>query len=75
MIFEKVKEVIIDQLGIDGEEVKLESSFKEDLDVDSLDLFEIVSELEEEFEIEFDSEDLGSIKTVNDAVKYIEKTK
>jgi len=75
MIFEKVKEVIIDQLGIDGEEVKLESSFKEDLDVDSLDLFEIVSELEDEFEIEFDSEDLGSIKTVNDAVKYIEKTK
>jgi len=75
MIFEKVKEVIVEQLGIDGEEVKLESSFKEDLDVDSLDLFEIVSELEEEFEIEFDSEDLGSIKTVNDAVKYIEKTK
>ena len=75
MIFEKVKEVIIEQLGIDGEEIKLESRFKEDLDVDSFDLFEIVSELEEEFEIEFDSEDLGSINTVNDAVKYIEKTK
>jgi acyl carrier protein len=69
MIFEKVKEVIVEQLGVDEEEVALETSF-EDLGVDSLDLFQIVIELEEAFNVRI--EDAESIKTVEDAVKYIE---
>ncbi|WP_105618754.1 acyl carrier protein [Vallitalea okinawensis] len=73
MTFEKVKEIIVDQLGVEEEEVKLEASFKEDLDADSLDLFEIVTALEEEFDIEIPTEDLQAIKTVKDAVDYIEK--
>jgi acyl carrier protein len=69
MVFEKIKEVIVGQLGIDESEVKLETSF-EDLGVDSLDLFQIIIELEEEFGIQI--EDAESIKTVEDAVKYVE---
>lgn len=69
MIFEKIREVIGSQLGIDEEEIKLETSF-EDLGVDSLDLFQIIIELEEAFNIQI--EDAESIKTVEDAVKYVE---
>lgn len=69
MIFEKIREVIVNQLGVDEDEVKLETSF-EDLGVDSLDLFQIIIELEEEFNIQI--EDAESIKTVEDAVNYIE---
>lgn len=70
MVLEKIKSVISTQLGIDVEEIKLETSF-EDLGVDSLDLFQIIIELEEEFGIQI--EDAESIKTVEDAVKYIEE--
>lgn len=69
MIFDKIKEVIVSQLGIEESEVKLETSFEE-LGVDSLDLFQIIIELEEEFGIQI--EDAESIKTVEDAVKYVE---
>lgn len=69
MIFEKIKAVIVNQLGVDEEEVNLETSF-EDLGVDSLDLFQIIIELEEEFNIQI--EDAESIKTVEDAVNYVE---
>ena len=69
MIFEKIKNVIVSQLGIEESEVKLETSFEE-LGVDSLDLFQIIIELEEEFSIQI--EDAESIKTVEDAVKYVE---
>lgn len=69
MVFEKIKGVIVEQLGIDESEVKLETSF-EDLGVDSLDLFQIIIELEEAFGIQI--EDAESIKTVEDAVKYVE---
>lgn len=69
MVFEKVKAVIIDQLGVEEDEVTLETSFEE-LGVDSLDLFQIVIELEEVFNIRI--EDAESIKTVQDAVNYIE---
>lgn len=70
MIFEKIKGVIASQLGIEEDEVKLETSF-EDLGVDSLDLFQIIIELEEQFGVQI--EDAESIKTVEDAVKYIEE--
>jgi len=69
MVFEKIKGVIVEQLGIDESEDKLETSF-EDLGVDSLDLFQIIIELEEAFGIQI--EDAESIKTVEDAVKYVE---
>ena len=48
-MFEKIKEIVADQLGIDAEDIKLESNFKEDLEADSLDLFELVMSLEEEY--------------------------
>jgi acyl carrier protein len=70
MIFEKIKGVIASQLGIEEDEIKLETSF-EDLGVDSLDLFQIIIELEEQFGVQI--EEAESIKTVEDAVKYIEE--
>jgi acyl carrier protein len=70
MIFDEIKKVIASQLGIEEDEVKLETSF-EDLGVDSLDLFQIIIELEEKFNIQI--EDAESIKTVQDAVKYVEE--
>ncbi len=70
MIFEKIQGVIASQLGIEENEIKLETSF-EDLGVDSLDLFQIIIELEEQFGVQI--EDAESIKTVEDAVKYIEE--
>lgn len=70
MIFEKIKSVIAEQLGIEEEEISLKTSF-EDLGVDSLDLFQIIIELEEEFNVQI--EDAENIKTVEDAVKYVEE--
>ncbi|MEW8955558.1 acyl carrier protein [Clostridium sp.] len=72
MIFEKIKNVIVDQLGVEESEVALETSFQ-DLGVDSLDLFQIIIELEEEFGVQI--EDAEKIKTVKDAVEYIEAKK
>ncbi|NLK98183.1 MAG: acyl carrier protein [Epulopiscium sp.] len=72
MIFEKIQEIIVEQLGVDKNEIKPESNFQEDLDADSLDLFQIVMALEEAFELEIPSEDMENIKTVQDAVNYIE---
>ena len=69
MIFEKIRKVIVDQLGVDEEEISLQTSFQE-LGVDSLDLFQIIIELEEAFNVRI--EDAESIKTVEDAVNYIE---
>lgn len=70
MIFEKIRNVIAGQLGIEEDEIKLETSF-EDLGVDSLDLFQIIIELEEQFGVQI--EEAESIKTVQDAVSYIEE--
>ena len=71
-MLEKIKEIVADQLGIDAEDIKLESNFKEDLEADSLDLFELVMSLEEEYGVEIPSEDLEKILTVNDVIKYLE---
>lgn len=57
-MLEKIKEIVADQLGIDEDDIKLESNFKEDLEADSLDLFELVMALEEEYGVEIPSEDL-----------------
>ncbi|MDI6799193.1 MAG: acyl carrier protein [Actinomycetota bacterium] len=70
-IFEKVKEIIIDQLGVDGSAIKAEVSFLNDLGADSLDIVELVMAFEEEFNLEISDEDAEKILTVNDAVEYI----
>lgn len=70
MVFEKIKEIIVEQLGVDESAITLKTSFQEDLEADSLDLFQIIMELEEEFDIQI--EDAEGIKTVEDAVKFIE---
>ncbi|MBQ2614502.1 MAG: acyl carrier protein [Clostridia bacterium] len=70
-IFEKVKEITVDQLGVDEEDVTLEAAFIEDLEADSLDIVELMMALEEEFEIEIPDEEAEKIVTVNDAVEYI----
>jgi acyl carrier protein len=72
MLLEKLKEIVADKLGVDQDEVTETSNFKEDLQADSLDLFEIVMALEEEFGISISNEDVETIQTVGDAVKYIE---
>lgn len=71
MTFERVKKVIAEHLSMNEEEIKLESNFQDELGIDSLDIFEIVMELEDEFEIEIPNEDIESVKVVEDLVKYI----
>ena len=70
-MLERVVEIIKEQLNLDGVEITEDSSFKDDLGADSLDLFELVMALEEEFGVEIPSEDLTSIVTVNDVVEYL----
>ena len=71
----KVKNIIVDQLGSSEDEIKLESSFIEDLGADSLDIVELVMAMEEEFEVEIPDEEAANIKTVGDAIKYIKTHK
>ena len=70
-MLEKMKEIIADQLGGSEDEVTLEASFKEDLDADSLDLFELVMALEEEYDVEIPSDDLAELNTVGDVINYL----
>lgn len=71
-MLEKMKELIADQLSIDADTITEESSFKDDLGADSLDLFEMVMALEEEFEVEIPTEDLENIKTIGDVESYLQ---
>ncbi|MDF2615219.1 MAG: acpP [Clostridia bacterium] len=71
MVFEKLQAIVADKLGIEESEVKLESTFRDDLGADSLDLFEIVMALEEEFGVSISNEDVEQIQTAGDAVNYI----
>lgn len=71
MVFEKIKEIVVDQLGVNEEDIKLETSFIDDLGADSLDLFQVVMDLEDAFNVKV--ENVENIKTVGDAVKYIEQ--
>ena len=68
---ERVKKIIVDQLGVKGEEVSAESAFVDDLGADSLDTVELVMAFEEEFDMEIPDEQAEKIATVGDAVKYI----
>jgi acyl carrier protein len=71
--YEKVKEIIIEQLDVQSDQVTADASFIEDLGADSLDTVELVMSLEENFDIEIPDEDAEKIKTVRDAVDYIDK--
>ena len=70
-MLEKMKELIADQLGVDAESITETSTFKEDLGADSLDLFELVMALEDEYSVEIPAEDLQSLLTVGDVMIYI----
>lgn len=74
-MLEKVKQIVADSLGADSADITEETSFKEDLGADSLDLMEMVMAFEEEFEVEISSEDLEKITTVGDVMKYLESKK
>lgn len=72
MTFEKIRKVIAEHLDMNEGEISLTSTFSDDLGIDSLDIFEIVMELEDEFDMEIPSEDLEGIDKVEDLVKYID---
>lgn len=74
-MLERIKELVAENLGVDEADITEASSFKEDLGADSLDLFEMVMALEEEYGIEIPTEDLEKIATVGDVISYIESHK
>lgn len=73
MVFEKIREIIAEQTGKSVDEITLETSVKDDLEADSLDLFQIINEIEDEFDVSI--EDPESIVTVKDAVDFVESHK
>ncbi|MBZ4663544.1 MAG: acpP [Caloramator sp.] len=73
MIFERVKERISEVLGIDPEDITMESSFMDDLGADSLDVVELIMALEDEFDLEIPDEEAEKIQTVGDVVEYIKE--
>lgn len=68
----KIKDIIVEQLGVDPEKVKPEASFIDDLGADSLDIVELVMAMEEEFDLEIPDEDAEKLKTVNDVTSYLQ---
>ncbi len=71
-IFERLKKIVVDQLGVEADQVTMEAKFRDDLKADSLDLVELIMAIEEEFGGEVSDEDAQKIVTVGDAVRYIE---
>ncbi len=74
-MFEEIKTIVAENLGVEEDEITMESSFKDDLKADSLDLFEMVMALEETYGIEIPTDDLGQLETVADVISYIESHK
>jgi len=70
MTFEKIQEIITEQLGKEKEEVQLSTRLKDELEADSLDLFQIINDIEDEFDVKIDTED--GLETVEDLVKYVD---
>ena len=75
MVFEKIKEIIIDELGIDESKITMDARFREDLGADSLDAVEIIMQIEEEFGVEINENVIQDMKVIGDIVKYIEENK
>ena len=73
--FDKVRDIVVEQLGSEADEVTLESTFIDDLGADSLDIVELIMEFEEEFNVEIPDEAAEKIKTVQDVVNYIDQNK
>ena len=71
-MFDEIKTIVAENLGVEEEMITMETSFKDDLKADSLDLFEMVMALEETYGLEIPSEDLGQLETVADVINYIE---
>ena len=74
-IFQKLKTIVVDQLGVDEENVTMEATFVDDLAADSLDIVELIMNIEEEFDLEIPDNDTEKIVTIGDVVKYIEEHK
>ena len=72
MVFEKVREILVDQLDVEEDAVTMEANISNDLGADSLDIVDLVMSLEEEFDCEIPDEEIENIKTVGDIVKYID---
>lgn len=72
MVFDKIREIIVEQLDVEEEKVTAEASITEDLGADSLDVVDLVMSIEESFDIEIPDEEVENIKTVGDIVKFIE---
>ena len=72
-MFEKVRDIVVEQLGVEPDDVAMESSFTDDLGADSLDIVELIMALEEEFNMEIPDEEAEKIATVGDVVEYIKK--
>ncbi|NYB75562.1 acyl carrier protein [Sedimentibacter hydroxybenzoicus DSM 7310] len=72
-MFERIKEIVAEKVGIEEADITMETSFADDLDADSITLFELVMALEDEFNIEIDDESIEQIKTVGDIVNYLEE--
>ena len=70
-MLEKMRQIIAEQLNCDGETIGLDTSFKDDLGADSLDLFELVMALEEEYGLEIPAEELSDVETVGDIIEYL----
>ena len=73
--FEKVRGIVVEQLGVEADDVKIDSTFIDDLGADSLDIVELIMAFEEEFNVEIPDEIAEKIKTVKDTVDYIDKNK
>ena len=71
MEFQKLKEIIVDVLNVDADDIKMETTFVDDLGADSLDIFQIIMGIEEAFDVEIENEDAEKIVTVGDAVEQI----
>ncbi len=75
MVFEKVRQIISDQFNISEDEVTLSTSFTDDLNADSLDVFQVIMAIEEEFEMEISNDEAEKVSTVGDVVEYIKQEK
>ena len=74
-MFEELRAIVAENLGVEESELTMETSFREDLEADSLDLFEMVMAVEEKYDVEIPSEELENLNTITDVIKYIEAHK